>query len=274
MRWRCTWCGREYDAEQSECGTCGRESFEQVSETADAASAFESGSIVWVCTDCGREHVKRSPPCSRCGGHSLEKRDAADVDLEGDITSPGYLTVGKPYLLGIVLVVGLVALVVTGILPFPGVGGPPDPPDAPGDSDRAAGLELGAVETALYERFETEREAAGVSTREFGGGGTDAYIEYRTRHWVAERYDPGYEGSMPDADAFELRCTVRPTVGVVQSSADLDAFETESELAEALADELLADEGVRDAVLGDAENEGIAIHVTPDGDVVVGYLAC
>lgn len=271
MTWRCSWCGREYDTERSTCETCGRETFEEVSESSN--SAFESGSLVWVCTDCGREHVKHSPPCSRCGGHSLEKRDTGDIDV-GDVESPGYLSVGKPYLLGAALVIGLVALVVAGIVPFPGVGGPPSPPEAPGDSDRAAGLDLRDVETALYERFETEREAAGVSTRAFGGGGTGPYIEYRTRHWVTERYDPSYEGSMPDADAFDLRCEVQPTLGVGPSTVDIDTFETESALADALAEELLADGGIRSAVLGDAANEGITIHVTPDGDVVVGYLAC
>lgn len=271
MKWRCAWCGREYDSEDPPCETCGHETFEPVSP--DTASTFESGPLVWVCTDCGREHVKRSPPCSRCGGHSLEKRESDATDLD-DVSSPGYLAVGKPYLAGIVVVLALVALVVTGVIPFPGIGGPPAPPEAPGESDRSGGLDLGTVERELHDRFETERESAGAPERELGGDGTGAYIEYRTRHRVAETYDSAYDGSMPEAGAFDLRCGSQPRLGVTTSSVDVESFADESAFADALAEELLATESFREAVLSEAESEGLTVHVGPDGTVFVGYMAC
>lgn len=271
MTWRCAWCGREYDSDDPPCETCGHETFEPVS--AESSSTFESGSLVWVCTDCGREHVKHSPPCSRCGGHSLETRESGATAFD-DVSSPGYLAVGKPYLAGIVVVLGLVALVVTGVVPFPGIGGPPAPPEAPGDADRYGGLDLRTVEGELHDRFETERETAGGTERELGGDGTGAYIEYRTRHRVAETYDPAYDGSMPEAGAFDLQCGSQPRLGVATSSTDAGAFDDESAFADALADELLTAESFRGAVLTDAESEGITVHVGPDGTVYVGYMAC
>lgn len=272
MKWRCAWCGREHDSDDPPCETCGHETFEPASDS--AGSAFDSGSLVWVCTDCGREHVKHSPPCSRCGSHSLEKREIDDIDRVEDISSPGYLTVGKPYLAGSIVVIGLVALVVTGVVPFPGLGGPPSPPDAPGDSQQSAGLELRVVETELHERFETEREQAGASERAFGGDNTDVYIEFRTRHRVAEQHDTDYDGSIPDTGAFDLRCGSQPRLGILTPAVDIDAFDDESSFVDALASELLTDDSFRDAVLDDAASEGITVHVAPDGTVFIGYMAC
>lgn len=272
MKWRCAWCGREYDSDDAPCETCGHETFEPAAE--GARSPFESGSLVWVCTNCGREHVKHSPPCSRCGNHRLEKRTIDETVFADEVSSPGYLAVGKPYLAGIVLVVALVGLVLAGIVPFPGIGGPPTPPDAPGDSDRSAGLDLRTAEAALHERFETERESVGSDGRDLGGDGTDAYVEYLTRHRVADRYDSSYDGSMPDAAQFDLGCTTQPTAGVATPSVDIETFDNESAFADAIADELLGDDGFRDAALGEANSEGITIHVGPDGTVFVGYLSC
>jgi uncharacterized OB-fold protein len=271
VKWRCEWCGREYDADDPPCETCGHETFEQAT---GPDSAFDSGSLVWVCTNCGREHVKHSPPCSRCGNHSLEKRTTDDTDRIDDISSPSYLAVGKPYLVGVAVVIGLVALVVTGVVPFPGFGGPPTPPDAPGDPDRSAGLDLRSVETALHERFETERQTTEAAERAFGGSGTDAYVAYLTRHRVAQQYDSTYDGSVPDSEAFDLRCGSRPTLGVVTVTVDIETFDDEPALADALAEELLADGGFREAVLSERENEAITVHVAPDGTVFVGYIAC
>lgn len=271
MKWRCAWCDREYESDDPPCETCGHETFEPISDGVD--SAFDSGSLVWVCADCGREHVKHSPPCSRCGGHDLERREPDAIE-PGEVSSPGYLAVGKPYLAGIAVVLAVVGLVVTGTVPFPGFGGPPAPPDAPGDSDSSAGLNLEAVEAALHDRFETERAAVGAGERELGGDGTGAYIEYRTRHRVAEQYDPAYEETLPDPGAFDLRCESQPRLGVVQTGVGIEAFDDESAFANAIAEELLSDDAVRDAVTEEAKSEGITVHVGPDGTVFVGYISC
>lgn len=273
MKQRCAWCGREYENGESPCDTCGHETFESVPGD-NGGSPFETGSVMWVCTDCGREHVKHSPPCTRCGGHDLEKREVSGEDLTAETTSPGYLDVGKPYLAGTVAVVAFVALVAVGILPFPGVGGPPAAPEAPGDADRSNGMDLRSAEAALHERFESDRRGGGVSERTLGSGGTGAYIEYVTRHRVAERYDPEYGGSVPDPEAFDLRCGTQPVLGVLTPAVDVGAYENDSVFADALAEALLEEDGFRDALLDERDNEAVTIHVGPDGTVFVGYLAC
>ncbi|WP_181691140.1 hypothetical protein [Natronomonas sp. LN261] len=271
MKWQCAWCGREYDSEDPPCGTCGHEVFEPVS--AGSASPFESGSLVWVCTNCGREHVKHSPPCSRCGNHVLEKREAGSADLSEDVSIPGYLSVGKPYLFGIVAVLVLVGLVLAGVVPLPGLTGPPAPPDAPGDADTSAGLDLAVVEAELHGSLDAERAAAGSAQRARGDG-LDAFAEYATRHRVADRYDPEYDGTVPDFGAFDPQCGTSPTFGIAEPDVDITAYDGESAVAEALADRLLSNGDVREAALDDRRAEGIDVHVGPDGTVFVGYLAC
>jgi len=245
--------------------------FEPVEE--GSVSPFESGSIVWVCTNCGREHVKHSPPCSRCGNHDLEKRDAGGVDLTEEVSSPGYLSVGKPYIVGIVAVVVLVGLALAGVIPIPGVSGPPAPPDAPGDADRHAGLDLAVVETALHDRFESEREAVGSADRSRDSG-LDAFATYATRHRVAERYDPDYDGSVPDLGAFDPPCGTSPAFGIAEPAVDPGGYAGEDALANGIADAMLDDGGFGDAILDDRSIEGIDVHVAPDGSIFVGYITC
>ncbi len=273
MKWRCTWCGREYDTDVSSCGTCGRETFETVSE--ETSSPFEGSSIVWACTNCGREHVKHSPPCSRCGNHALEKRSIDDGEYADEISVPSYLAVGKPYLAGAVIVIVLVGLIITGVVPFPGINETPTPPNAPGDSDESAGLDLRSVEFELFERFEAERGTVDASERTLNGGENGVYIEYLTKHRVAQQYDEQYDGSMPGTSEFDLRCESQPTVGVVTPGVDISTFEDESAFADTVAEELFTDDSFRDAVLsGSSNEEAIRVHVGPDGTVFIGYLAC
>jgi hypothetical protein len=271
VKWQCAWCGREYDSKDPPCETCGHEDFEPIEE--GSASPFGSGSLVWVCPNCGREHVKHSPPCARCGNHTLEKREADDVDLSEDVTSPGYLSVGKPYLIGVVAVVGLVGLVLAGVIPLPGVSGPPAPPNAPGDADRSGELDLAAIEAELHGRLDDERAAVGAGERARGEG-LDAYAEYATRHRVADRYDPDYGGSVPEFGAFNPRCSTAPTFGIAEPDVDVSAYEDETALAGAIADSLLSNDAVREAALDERRAEGVDIHVAPDGAVLVGYISC
>lgn len=272
MQWRCEWCGRTYDADDPPCDTCGHESF----EPADGSeSPFDSGATVWVCADCGCEHVKNSPPCSRCGGHNLEQREAGAEDIDEELIAPGYLDVGKPYLLGIAAVVVIVGLALAGVIPIPGVSGPPAPPEAPGDSDRANGLELSAVERSVHDRLTEERAEAGTAERGYDdGGGLDAFIEYATSHRVAEEYDPDYDGDPPDPADFDLACGSAPTLGVVNTGLDVSEYDSETALGNAVAESMLSEESFREVAVGEQEREAIAIHVAPDGAVYVGYIAC
>lgn len=270
MKWRCTWCGRGYEEAPGSCGTCDNAEFERVGE--GSTSPFDGGSLVWVCTSCGREHVKHSPPCSRCGNHGLEKR-AVDAADPGDVSSPGYLSVGKPYIVGVVAVVALVGLVAAGVVPLPGASGPPAPPDAPGDADRSGDLDLAAVESALHDRLNADRRDAGGADRTRDAG-LDAFAEYATRHRVAERYDPSYDGTVPELRAFEPQCGGSASFGIAEPSIDAGGHDDGTAFADGLADALLAGSGFAELALEDRGAEGIDVHVGPDGTVFVGYIAC
>ena len=266
MTWRCTWCGREYDADDPPCETCGRESFERVDGD---SSAFETDSYVWVCENCGREHVKNAKICTGCSHPSLEKRAVGDADLADDLEAPGYLDVGWPYLLGAGAVVVVVALALVGAIPVPGVGGPPAPPEAPGEATTAAGLDLRTVETELRGRLAAER-----GTDRGRDDGLAALATYAVRHDVATRYDPDYDGELPEARAFDPDCSSELGGDVVELSVVPGEYGDEAPLADAVAAALLERESVERLVTGEASAEAVAVHVTPDDTVAVAYVAC
>ncbi len=266
MTWRCTWCGREYDADDPPCETCGRESFERVDGD---SSAFETDSYVWVCENCGREHVKNAKICTGCSHPSLAKRPVGGDDLADELEAPGYLDVGWPYLLGAGVVVAVVALALAGAIPVPGVGGPPAPPEAPGEATTAAGLDLRTVEGELRGEFEAER-----GTERDRDDGLSALATYAVRHDVATRYDPDYEGEIPEVRAFGPDCATELGGDVVELSVRPDAYDGEAALAEAVAADLLERDAVERLVTGEAGAEAVAVHVTPDGALAVAYVAC
>jgi len=268
VTWRCTWCGREYDADDPPCDTCGRETFERVEE-GGSGSAFEAESFVWVCENCGREHVKNATICARCSHSALEKRAADHEELADELSTESYLSVGWPYVLGAAAVVAVVALALTGVLPVPGVGGPPAPPEAPGEATQAAGLDLRTVEDELHERFAAER--GGERGRD---DGLEALVAYVVRHDVATRYDPDYDGEPPDVRAFDPDCGSELAGDVVEVSVTPDEFDDEAALADAVASDLLERSSFEAVVTGEAGVEAATVHVTPDENVVVGYAAC
>ena len=268
MKWRCTWCGREYDADDPPCETCGRETFERV-DNGETASAFEAESFVWVCENCGREHVKNPRICARCSHPSLAKRPADEADLSEELSTPGYLSVGWPYVLGAVAVIAVVALALTGVLPVPGVGGPPAPPEAPGESTRAAGLDLGSVEAAVLERFDAER-----GSERGRDGGLNGLVTFLVRHEVATEYDPEYDEELPDLRAFDPDCGTELRGDVVEFQLSPAAFDDEAALGEAIASALLETSDFEAVVTGEATIEAVTVHATPEDTVTVGYAAC
>jgi hypothetical protein len=267
VTWRCTWCGREYDEDDPPCETCGRETFERVDDA--SSSAFRAESYVWVCENCGREHVRNAKICTGCSHPTLEKRAVGDEDLAQEVSAPGYLDVGWPYLLGVVAVVVVVALAVTGVIPIPGLGGPPAPPEAPGEATTAAGLDLRAVESEVEGEFDAER-----GSERGRDDGLDALATYAVRHDVAARYDSDYEGEFPGAGAFDPDCRTDLRAGAIQTSLDPAAFDTEADLAAAIAADLLERSDYEAAIRGDAATEAVAVHVTPENTVAVAYAAC
>ena len=267
MTWRCTWCGREYDANDPPCDTCGRETFERVDD--ESGSAFEAESFVWVCENCGREHVKNPKICSGCSHPTLEKRAVGDGNLSSELSTPGYLDAGWPYLLGTVAVVVVVALALAGVIPVPGLGGPPAPPDAPGESAQAAGLDLRTVEDELRGEFEAER-----GTERNRDEGLEALATYAVRDHVATRYDPDYDGEIPEVREFDPNCGSELGGDVDELSVDPANFESEGALAAALADALLEQSSFETLATREAGAEAVAVHVTPEDTVAVAYVVC
>ena len=267
MTWRCTWCGREYDADDPPCDTCGRETFERVDD--ESGSAFEAEAFVWVCENCSREHVKNAKICTGCSHPNLEKRAVGDEDLSSELSTPGYLDVGWPYLLGAVAVVAVVALALAGVVPVPGLGGPPAPPEAPGESAQAAGLDLRAVESELRGEFAAER-----GTERGRDDGLSALGTYAVRHDVAAEYDPDYEGELPAVREFDPDCRTELGGDVVELSIDPANFDDEAALAAALVDDLLERSSFEALVTREADVEAVAVHVTPEDTVAVAYVVC
>lgn len=266
MTWRCTWCGREYEADDPPCETCGRETFERVE--ADSPSAFEGDAYHWVCENCGREHVRNPKICSGCSHPVLEKRPVGGEDLDAALETPGYLEVGWPYLLGAGVVVALVVLVLAGVVPLPGVG-PPTPPDAPGESSTAAGLDLRTVETETRAALAADR-----GTERGRDDGLDALATHLVRHDVAASYDPDYDREFPGAGAFDPDCETDLRGGAVETALDPAAHDDEAGLAAAIAADLLDRPSFREPIRGDASVEAVAVHVTPERTVAVAYVAC
>ena len=267
MTWRCTWCGLEYESDDPPCDTCGRERFERLDD--ESGSAFEAESFVWVCENCGREHVKNPKICSGCSHPTLEKRAVGDGDLSPELSTPGYLSAGWPYLLGAVAVVAVVALALVGVIPVPGLGGPPAPPEAPGESAQAAGLDLRTVEDELRGEFAAER-----GSQRGRDDGLSALATYAVRHDVAAEYDPDYGGELPPVREFDPDCRTELGGDVAELSVNPANFEGEAALAAAMADDLLERPGFETLATREAGAEAVAVHVTPEDTVAVAYVVC
>lgn len=272
MKWRCEWCGKPHEEDDPPCDNCGHGSFEKAIvpepdyETVDTGPAY-----VWKCPNCGREHVKNTPPCSRCGEPELEKTEQTYEDVASDLETPSWFDVAKPYLPVFVLIGLVVFLFASGIVSpsiIPGIG-TPTPPDAPGESAEAAGLDLEAVEDEIHEGLEAERANEGYESRT-SDGGLAALAEYLNRQVVIAEYTDDDPGGPPQVSEFGVSCGGESVVTTQLTHAEsIDAYDDETTLAAAITEELFTSEEVRTGY----GSEGIDVHVVDD-DVVVFYTAC
>ncbi|WP_049889048.1 hypothetical protein [Natronolimnohabitans innermongolicus] len=279
MKWRCTWCGKPHAENDPPCDNCGHNKFEKavVREGEDerererTASGTDSGTVdtgttyVWRCQNCGRDHVKNNPPCARCGNHTLEKTEQTYDDVDRDLDVPGWLEVAKPYAPVILVVAVVVALFATGIVPLsvlPGVG-QPSPPDAPGEGSEVAGIDLEATEEEVHELLDADR-----GERSYDGG-LAAFAEYHNRAYVAQEYGDGSPDGA-DLSDFDHDCSGRVAGGQLPVVVSIDEYDSQSALAEAIADALTANQEVTD---DEFSSEGLDIHVV-DESVYVFYVAC
>lgn len=273
MIWRCTRCGRAHDERDPPCETCGNETFERV-ESAEGGTVDTAPVYVWRCPNCGREHVKNTPPCSRCGEPRLEKREQTYDDVASDLEVPGWLAVAKPYAPVIVVLVVVAGLFATGVVPLsalPGLG-TPSPPEAPGEGQQAAGVDLEAAEGEVHDRLEVERGSVDAPSRTVDGG-LAAFAEYRNRQLVAAHYDEEAAPQPPDLGEFDPACSGGATPAPLRSDPGaIEEFADEGALAGFVANALLEDH--RSAALEGGSAEGIDVHVGDDGTVFVYYVAC
>lgn len=222
--WKCTECGREHPKNSPPCSRCGNAKLEKTRNRVDETNLTdgpnsETGGTryeaettkVWVCTDCGRESPRKNPPCSRCGGMEFDQQEKR-VDAE-ELSTPSYFDVLTPaYAAGLVLVVGLVAVVglgMAGVIDLPGMG-PPDVPDVenvPGDDETANGIELAAVEEAYLAAINEYTQERGLATLERTEL-LDDLAEYHNQKLVKNQQNMGSE---PDGeviwDVIEHECS-------------------------------------------------------------------
>lgn len=272
MTWRCVRCGTLHGSPDPPCDSCGHDEFEEAPdetfETVDTGTQY-----LWVCANCGCQHVKNNPPCSRCGNHELEKVEQRYDGLEDELVAPSWFEVARPYLPVLALAAVVVALFATGILPlsllFPGMG-TPAPPDAPGESEAVAGIDLEGAEGEIHDRLDAEREAQGADARGYDGE-LAAIAEYRNRQNVVERAT-GDRPDPPDWDAFDPDCGGERIVLESVEAGSIEGYDDGPDLAEAVADGLVDDHAT--LVLADRPSEGLDVHVGPDGAVSVTYAVC
>lgn len=271
MKWRCTWCGKPHAENDPPCDTCGHGEFEEAVvrdrefETVDTGTQYE-----WICSNCGRQHVKNTPPCSRCGNYDLEKTEIGYADLD-DVDVPSWFEVAKPYAPFVVALVVVVGLFVTGVVPLsvlPGVG-----VDVPGEDAEAAGIDLETTAVVVHDRLEDERAAADQSTRTYDEGLAE-YVTTENQRLVASNYGDGGSVGPTDPSDFDTGCDDRPRGVLLQPFDDpITTYEDETELADDISAALLDSEFGENVETG-FDREGIDVHVGPDGQVFVGYAAC
>ncbi len=277
MEWRCEWCGKPHEENDPPCDECGHGKFEEAVVQVDTGSVNTGTTYVWVCEECGRNHPKNSPPCSRCGHMYLEKREQAFDDSE--LESASYFDIGKEYIAASVALVAVVALVATGIIPIPGLGGD-DLDDVPGEAEMADGHNLSDAESAIAVRINERRAEEGVPDLR-DDSDLDAVAERYNKLLVEARYGDGERESLQDSyDEVGYECARTPAkeVGVVPSRDDerpLAAYDNESEFATVVVWEFTSGNSRNEEFFAaDRDAVGVDVHVAPDGSVFVTMTAC
>ncbi|ADD07126.1 uncharacterized protein Nmag_3576 [Natrialba magadii ATCC 43099] len=281
MKWRCTWCGKPHAENDPPCDSCGHNTFEEAVVRQDEAVQSDQSTIqtvdtgttyIWVCSNCGRQHVKNNPPCARCGEHDLEKTEQNYDELENELQTPSWFEVAKPYL-PVFAIIGIVLLLFgTGIISpsiIPGIGSP-TPPEAPGNSTEAAGIDLDAVESQVVDQLAVERADGSPTTDD----ALMAYATYHNRVYIEDEYGDGSH-SAEHPNEFDVSCQTDLV------STPLSPFEDDiNDYADAGEEQLVADvtevlvelESVTEEY--DVASDGFDLHVAPDGTIYVFYAAC
>ena len=240
-------------------------------------SDLRPGQFEWVCQDCGRGHPKNSPPCSRCGGMDLE-REPISYDLS-DAEAASYLELGKYHIVAAAVLLALVVLTALGVIPVPQLGAP-SIDDAPGESERAAGIDLTVAEAQVRAEIDAYRAANDRPALE-ADADLAAVATYHNRHRAVAAHDEDVQRPTAEEDwnEFDYGCPRRPIllsvpVGALGEPGSIDAYENETDLAESVADGVVRRGGEELLLEADREAIGVDLHVYPDGSVYVALAAC
>lgn len=274
MKWRCPQCGKPHERNDPPCDNCGHHKFERaVVPTASEQETSEQ--LIWVCSECGRQHMRNNPPCSRCGNVNLEKKTVGYADIEAETGGRSYLDLaGRQELAAaglLLLFIAVGALAVTGIISIPGITpqGPPTVADVPGEGSTYEGIDLGAVESAVFAAVNGDR-AESLARSE----GLDGMAAYVTQLTVKSFYtDASVSVTRDDLDRFDTRCAS----GTYNFAAITGStFLSSGDDPETIADGLTL-EPQQDAPPLDAESLGrigLDAHVGPDGRLFVVAAYC
>lgn len=288
MEWRCKWCGKPQAENDPPCENCGHGRFEKAVVQMGPESIDDAKQVVWACTECGREHQKHSPPCSRCGNASLQQREADYSDLD-DVGETGWLDIlDRNYAAGfaVVAVLGLVlGLGVMGVVDLPGIGGPPSPPDAPGQDETASGLSLADMEASFVATVNTRRENEGLGPL-VDGETVDAMATYYNKRVVESRYGEADSPTRSELDPFDPDCGGTSGFGVRHQefagpNPNVDVTAESETSAESYGTALAivfgeSAQSFEDAITdsGGASAIGVDIHADPQGDFHVTAVYC
>jgi len=288
MDWRCKWCGKPHAENDPPCDNCGHGRFEKAVVQMGPDSTDDATQVVWVCTECGREHQKHSPPCSRCGNATLEQREADYSDLE-EIGETGWLDIlDRRHAAGFA-VAGVLALVlglgVVGVVDLPGLGGPPSPPDAPGENETASGVSLADVEASFVATINTRRADEDARSLEYGET-VDTMATYYNKRVVESRYGGADPLTRSELDPFDPACGDSSAVALLHRefagpNPDTDVSADGGPSAESYGSALAivfvetADRSFGDPIVEERGLSaiGVDIHADPQGEfhVTVGY---
>lgn len=209
---------------------------------------------------------------------NLEK-EPISYDLD-DAEVPGYLDVGKWHVAAIVVLVGLVGLVAAGVISIPQLDGNPSIEDPPGNGEYAAGIDLADAEGRVLDEVDAYRAENGASALA-ADDELDAIATYHNRHRAVAAYDD--DASTPrardDYEKFDYRCPRKPVLlsvpaAILGVDGSIDAYESESDLAESVAAGLVENQSGDASWLADRDAAAVDLHVHPDGNVYVAVAAC
>ncbi|MEY7849894.1 hypothetical protein AB7C87_11935 [Natrarchaeobius sp. A-rgal3] len=206
----------------------------------------------------------------------LERREQRFDDEDVVVPSASYLSAAKQYAPLILLFTVVIGITTTGVVTLgmlPGHG-PPAPPDAPGESETAAGLEFEDVEHQVHDHLEAEREQRDVGSRSYDTE-LASLATHLNRNEVRSAHGDEPTGEIRPEE-FGLSCSRTITVFplVLAGDVGIDAYEDESELAETIETTLRLDRALERELFATHSEEALDVHVGPEGSVYVLYATC